>query len=361
MVEKRKNYLKLLFCVVLAVILPFSFVGCKTKTNPNQPDSSVQTPPDNDDGDNNDSDDAIGDGQNEQPNQDVVFLASDVKNILLSKNANDKYVYTALCDDYVENLNTLSGKLQEKSYDGNVGENTASMLSCLYYPHNILYKLDDLNYDFELDKFYFYCTTNPREYDAIKVCVQKNEKIIIYMISTYWQNDAYGFEYNKLVLDVDDDKVTGLGVSKFSTQNGSIIDFQNARFDFVDFTLDLSCGAGILTNADNDAKKYLNDNFTSQNFQNVLNQNDAAFFYESLTFLDDTNNVSVYLGENSKDSLAEDFSNFGFLDAYETKEQCDTLESIIHVTKNIYAYTTLNCEKIKFNTTNYKFEKIQGA
>lgn len=345
MVEK-KNFIKCLLCFLFAVILPFSFIGCKSKTLP-EGGGEMEAPSDKKT-DNEANKDDFGGNDSEISG----LSAEEVTELVFSKDTNGNYKYVAMCDKFIEQLNQNSALLEKSSYDSSIGSRTANALSYLKYPFEFLNNLNEKTLEF--NKFYSCIENNNKIYSTFKVCVEGSEKIIIHALSNTYSQYKYSFGYFKFVLGVSNNQIVSLDVSKLSS--GENIEFQETKFEFQNKKLTLS--HGVISDVGDSAETFFKENFTLDKFSEIKDWGYRCF--EELCFGDDNSakKINCYLTGQAQEHLNTQFTSFGFLDAYDVKSvfENENLDKSV-ITGDIFAQVTTNGEKFVYNNSDYKFSK----
>lgn len=335
-----KNKLKILFCVLLAVILPFSFVGCKNKK-----------------GDGNKS-------QNEKP--DTIETGGETKNddgkkdeetfILNQENVNSIIISSSDCfDSYIEKLNE-SELLKSYLYPISVAGDTKPILDYVYYPYWFVSSYNQTSSNgskIEFNKVYAEKNTDATNYFEITKN-DDNNKIFIKMI---YRNLGYSFKYFLYEINLTKTEISSINLSFLETTDNNDsnkkLTFAQAIFDLKNNGLEI--GSGNICEFSTKDEQYLKNNFTKEKFSQISQDKWGYSFFEKFDF---SQSKSYFCNETkmpNNQNLIDMFNKFNFLGAYDYLEEVSK-KSFNNITNNLFAIIDNN-DNLRYN--NYRFEKAK--
>lgn len=352
MVEKSKKILQVFLCLLFAVVLPFSFVGCKKgESNEGNSEKPSITQPSEDN--NDESDDNSAQGGNDS-SEETLFTATEIVDLFSS-------TYT-LVENYIAKLNDFSGYLSENHYSSTAGEQTAlNILTYAYYPNHLVTSLnaycDTEKVDFELNKVYSY-KKNSLEYNFIEMACDDKSGITLFALT---KEDETSFRFYKFRIDIEDGNVKNLKISILTT-DGSNLCFTDADLNFVNLTLQASNGR--VWDTSSKAELFFKTWFTKEKFASFSRERWSGLsFYEKFVFSDGNKRFekcTTISGSEESDAITDfeaNFDNFGFLNAYEIKEQFEDVKDVTFLKTDLIGFVDNAQTKIIYDSKNYKFVK----
>lgn len=352
MVEKSKKILQVFLCVLFAVVLPFSFVGCKKgESNEGNSEKPSITQPSEDN--NDESDDNSAQGGNDS-SEESLFTATEIVDLFSS-------TYT-LVENYIAKLNDFSGYLLENHYSSTAGEQTAlNVLTYAYYPNHLVTSLsaycETEKVDFELNKVYSY-KKNSLEYNFIEMACDDKSGITLFALT---KEDETSFRFYKFRIDIEDGNVKNLKISILTT-DGSNLCFTDADLNFVNLTLQSSNGR--VWDTSSKAELFFKTWFTEEKFASFSRERWSGLsFYEKFVFSDGNkqfekcSTISEDVENDAITDFEANFDNFGFLNAYEIKEQFEDVKDVIYLKSDLIGFVDNAQTKIIYDSKNYKFGK----
>lgn len=347
MVEKNKKILRVFFCFLFAVILPFSFAGCKKEKSEEGnvgPKPEINAPSEEDNNNNND------DNQSQEGDlNESVYTVSEAVGFF-----NSTY---SLMDDYLEKINSFSSELETNDYSREIGEETATnIFSYSYYPYHLVSSLNSYceksqnNCLLELNKIYCY-QTNTIEYNFINLSCTSKDNLILYIINCVREE----FSFYSFKLNLDNNVVKSLNLSMLTSDGKNLI-FTDACLDFANY--DLTACYGKIADTTLTTKEFFNRFFTTDNILTISEDRWSTRFYEKFTFADNNFNYEECCdGENALNKIKNNFDSFGFLEAYDIKDEFEKAGDIIYLDLNLFGSVDGGQTKISYNSNNYKFVK----
>ena len=335
--------LRIILCLLCAVILPFSLVACKDKSkSTTDSDSSIISPTPETPGGGSESGDV--------PGQETNYVLDEAEVIRLLDCSSGK------CDDFVLKLNELSQILDENNYSSSMGDRTSSSLSYANYPKLVLnaliYKLNLKAQSFKLGEIYAYIS-GAGVYRFIEIDVQDNDKILMNIVS--W--DLSTFVYYNFEFTVGNGNISSVNVAKLtSPSRDKKIEFINA---FVDFdNLKLVGSFGNVNGFYLTSEKFFNEYFTEENFGEIPSNNWGYSQFEELT-ISPNKDVKLSVDKGGED-IVSDFENFGFLDAFVKYNDYMALTSaeFVSLQDDIFGVIDVNGERYTYNSDEFTFDEI---
>lgn len=331
MVEKTKKIIRTFLCFLVAVILPFSFVGCKNSksggdvagvpelTNPSDNGSGESDDSSQNDTSNPSQDENSGDDQKEPVSQEVIYTKQEILDLFTSSKE--------LMDDYIVQFNKFGTVLEENNYKNMYGENTMRCLSYAYFPYYIVQGMENTPeskspINLELNKVYRYSGSGISSvYNYIELVCSEKSSITLNVISFDGSNSVNGdkFKYFKFEFNIANKEIKSLKLSTlFSDGN---LEFYDTFFDFENYNFKLNYER--IGDVNGDAKAFFNYYFNSENFSSIQ-QDILTGYYEKFSFADDNMVFEKCLtSSNAALEISSNFDDFGFLDYYDLKDEYD--------------------------------------
>lgn len=347
--------LRVFLCLILSVILPISFVGCKKQNeSPQTPNQSVETPKDDAGDDDNITDTDNDSGAVDDDNQTINLTNEKVFQIISN---------TTYLDNFVSNINN-SQILKENECPSSIGERLCFMLNASYYPSFILgdiynkYSSSSTKQCYlDINKLYAY-SPNGRECRFIKINTdEEDNKIEILTVSLY---DDGKFEFFRYIFKLSSEAVIALDVSYISSvEDSKGVDFRNASFDFLNSQIKF--GQGNVFEYSQDTDEFVKLYFTEEKFVDV---NLSLAYYLNVDFgsVTKTYNCCTETAD-AKTRLNDMVNEFNFADAYEKFDEYNGLHETNQIDQSYYlqynfiAQAQLHEEKsLIYNHANYELE-----
>lgn len=333
MVEKSKKILRTFLCVLFAVILPFSFVGCKKSktgadiaetpelTSPSENGGNSGDNPSQDNEDNPPNDDDTSDDDQKEPVSEVIYTKDEILDLFSSS--------LELMDDYVVQFNKFGTVLEENNYENKYGENTVRCLNYAYFPYYIVQGMENppasnAPINLELNKVYRYSESGTSSvYNYVELACSEKNAIALNVISIDGSNSVNGdkFKYFKFKFNIVDDEIKSLKLSMLTSLDGQNLEFYDTFFDFENYNFELNYER--IGDVNGDAKAFFDYYFNSEKFS-LISQDVLTEYYEKFSLAD--NNMLFEKCLTSSAALPEitsNFNDFGFLDYYDLKDEYD--------------------------------------
>lgn len=311
MVEKKKNIFMLVLCFIFAVILPFSFVGCKDKNSPENLDdkpASSDNPSDKKDSDtsnDNNDNDSNGSGNSEQ-----IYTLS-VDDVVKIINSSEEKI-----DEFIDSLN--KSKLFEENNVSGTSEFisfTKNVIRHAYYPFYITKDFKEAcllsHYNFELGRLYGYFEDGGNS-DYIEFYVENNNRIVINCLSDMSETSSKSLNYYCFDFKINKDEILSLKVSNFYTEfDNKNISFDSAIFDFEnsEFTTEI----GRIYSFSSNSETYFNKHFSAEKFDTITNW---SYIYYSNVKFGETKQFVYKDSNEARDAIKNDFDKLGFLNVF---------------------------------------------
>lgn len=330
-----KNKFRVFLCLLFAVILPFSFVGCGKKDNANNDaGAGIETP-----GTNN--------PPQENPGPEISYVLDESETLRILETTN------TFLDGFVVDMNENSEILEEKEYQNTVGDLTAGAFNYLNYPlkliSGITMQLQAKSKQFKLGQIYAHIPATG-VYRYFQIDAIDNNEININIVS----KDTKEYVYFKFRFLIDEGNLNAIKLSRLETPSAAKkIEFMDVLFDAKNSNLE-AC-FGNLVNYSSASSKFFADNFTEEKFDDIL---DSCWSYSCYEKLPIKTNTSFECQYKSMDNvLVQHFLKFDFLDAFNKYSECMALSNdklvglnsdiiqIIEPTINVFSYAP---EKFRF-------------
>ena len=352
-------------CLILAVMMPFCFVACKSGSDPETVAPSgggsggSETPggteqPGGNGGENqggNESEQPGGAGDEtpeEPPVIAYVLDEAEVNRVLLAS--------YDVCKDFILDLNE-SELLKDEAYTSALGTKVEPFLEYLFFPARFVKENGE---DFRKDKIY---ALQPRtqqttlKYFKIEANESNDKVFATIMINTYKDLTAYFYEYS-----VSEGEIDSLRLSyvKSGHSSSSELSFAEILMDFENQTFELGYGKLLEVNG----KTYLQEKFnTKENFVAIKKGKWSYSHYQKFDlkgdgeFVKDTTLMNAS-DESTNQKLIEMYDRFGFIGAYDkvlSYEQVQNSEKINLNEKDYFSKVDVE-GLLGYDTTNCVFE-----
>lgn len=335
-----KNKLKILFCVLLAVMLPFSFVGCKNKKGEGDKNQSEKS----------DTIETGGETKNDDGKKDeenFVLDQENVNSIIVSSSDN--------FDSYIEKLNK-SELLKDYLYPSSVATSTTPVLNYIYYPYLFVSTFNQSSSNgskIELNKVYAEKNNNITNYFEITKN-DDNNKIFVRLI---YRNLGQSFKFLLYEINLDKTEIISINLSFLETNDNRESDkkltFVQAIFDLKNCNLEI--GSGNICEFSTDDEQYLKNNFTKENFSQIAADKWGYSFLEKLNFSQNKSYTCNDMKMPDNQDLINMFDKFNFLGAYDYLAEVSK-KSFKSITNNLFVFIDQK-DNLRYN--NYKFEKAK--
>lgn len=325
MVGKKKNFIKCLLCFLFAVILPFSFVGCKKSSSSDDndeksADNPTQETPKNDDNNGESSDKNTDDEKKEDTKPAYAFTIEEITEIL---NSSEEKL-----DDFITELNT-SNLLEENHLDEN-----STFIICAkeiikyaYYPSYLIDVFGvhclNANTEFELDKVFQFSKDGGNDY--IEFYTVGEDRIIIDLVSHEVNSSVNQVSYYCYDFTIENNEISKMVVSKYFTSLSSKkkVTFENGFFDFVNHEFTAEFGA--INNHNEDAETFFNKKFNKDNFLSIPTGSWTYTNFGQFKFSEEKQST---LKENNeaREEIVNHFNKLGFLSVFERFNEYESLD-----------------------------------
>ena len=334
---------RLFFCLVLAVILPFCFVACKSskdaippsEESPSSGGETTQTPGNQNPADETPTPDER-DPSEETPEINYVLDDAEVNRIL--KESYDD------CLNFFTNLNN-SNILKENSYAYEVADKTYSVLNYVFYPAR--FALDITN-PLEKGNIYVRQVTTTFKYFEINTS-DTNDKIFIKMLIDNRSNEsltAYFYEF-----DINKGDINSIKVSQINT-NSSYIRFSHSLFDLKNSTFENSVG-NVSEFSSN--RTFLENNFTEERFALIDSEKWGYSYYQKFNFLGQKEYDLNKTRMPSNEQMIAQLGNFGFVNVFDELDRYRDCDEFKALDKDYFS----SCEAIsmfEYDNVNFIFK-----
>lgn len=362
LVKQMMKRLRTFLCLILAVMMPFCFVACKSGGDPeivapsgggSGNSGGTETPggtenPGENSGEEPGGEQPGGTGDEEPEEPPVVTYVLDeaeVNRVLLAS--------YDVCKDFIIDLNE-SELLKDDSYTSALGTKAEPILEYVFFPARFV---KEHATDFKKDKIYALQPRNQQttlKYFEIKASESNDKVFATIMINTYKDLTAYFYEYS-----VSEGEIDSLRLSyvKSGHTSSSELSFAEVLIDFNNSTLELGYGKLLEVTG----KTYIQTKFdTKENFASIKKGKWSYSHYQKFDlngdgeFVKDTTLMNSS-EENTNEKLIEMYDRFGFIGAYDkllTYEQVPNDEKFNLNEKDYFSkvdiegllgYDTTNC------------------
>lgn len=322
----KRNFYKLFLCFVLAVVLPFSFVGCKKSSK----------------GDGNNSENSNNGGNNQNP-QEESYVLNDTEITKIVGKLSDAN------DEFITSLNAAN-LLKPNDYPEKMGDKTYPVLNYAYYP-SIFYSAYSAG--IKKDKTYAYINDVRKKYLEIKTN-ENNDKIFI-KIAT---NDSGNFVYFNYEITTNEGEIDSVSIAFLETKDseGKRISFSQSFLDYKNKSLETSFG--LISEFSSTNEQFFKNNFTKDKFALIPENSWGYSFYQKLEFGETKNHKWNTENMPSNSDFLASFDKFEFLDAFDKNNEYKNLsnDKLTTITNDIFSYVDIQ-GKIVYSKEYFTFEK----
>ena len=330
--------IRLFFCLVLAVILPFCFVACKSSNDvippneeaPSSGGGTTQTPESQNPEDGNSA-------PGEQ-NPEINYVLDDAEvNRILKESYDD-------CLDFFTKLNS-SNILKDNNYAYEVADKTYSVLNYVFYPARFAF---DVSKPLEKGNIYARQVITTFKYFEIDTS-ETNDKIFVKMLIDNRSNDtlkAYFYEF-----DIDKGNLNSIKVSQIYTDL-SLIRFSESLFDLKNSVFE-NCVGNV--SEFSSSRKFLEDNFTEERFALIDSAKWGYSYYQKFNF---SNQKEYDLNKTrmpSNEQFIAQLNKFGFLNVFDELDRFGDINEFKALDNDYFSF----CEAIsmfEYDNVNFIFK-----
>ena len=330
-----KNKLKVFLCLLFAVVVPFSFVGCGDKSN-------------NDNG----SDAGQNSGANPpagQPEQGVAYVLNEAEAVRILGSSDE------VVNAFVATLNNNSELLKNNNYTSKFGTRVAKGLNYSYYPKLISdvlkYNLNARSQYFEFGKVYFFDQNGTRRFIEMSI-IENNLKMEI----VSW--DLKDLVYFNFDFKVNNGEIESLKISQLIAPSKAY------KIEFLDVTINIKNSSlkacfGNLTGFSDENKEFFNEYFTKEKFSKIPSLYWATSSFQQIELPTDVEAISD--SSQCISAVVNEFDNFGFLNVISKYEEY-TNSTINHIALQDDIFGTIDMNPASrttynYNSTNFTFDK----
>ena len=328
-------------CMILAVIMPLAFVGCKSGKTPESGTPS---------GGNSGETGGGSGGENEPETPPVVnYVLDDAEINRVLESSYDE------CKDFIIDLNN-SNLLKSNNYGSSEGTKTEPLLEYAFYPARFVKAHTT---DFEESKIYaLQPLAQQTTLKHFKVeANDANDKIFVTItINTITEYTAYFYEYSVSNGEIDSLKLSYLCAGYGSS---SSLDFAEVLFDFENSVFEVGYGKLLEVSS----RTYLETKFdTKEHFAGISNGKWSYSHYHKVDF----GGVGAFTKDKNlmpnNEELKKQFDRFGFVDAFDKLDALNALPNNEKVNLNDRDYfaSVAQYGLIDYDSANCIFEISEG-
>lgn len=349
--------LRIFLCLILAIVMPFCFVACKSGGNsttqtPSGGSSSGGSSGEQSGGQSGGTGGEQGGGTSETPPVEPPAVTYVLDEAEMNRVLSSSY---DVCKDFIVDLNE-SELLKNNDYSSALGAKTEPILEYVFYPARFV---KEHSSDFKNQRIY---ALQPRfeqttfKYFEIEVS-QNNDKIFAtIMVNTTSTFTAYLYEYSILNGVIKSLKLSYL-CAGYGTS--SSLDFAEVMLDFENSTFELGYGKLLEITS----RTYLETKFnTKEGFSGISSNKWSYSHYQKINFGGAGSFTKETTSMPNNVKMVEMYDKFGFIDAFEKLEDFQQVpySEIINLNSNDY-FALVDAEGlIGYDSTNCVFEISEG-
>ena len=285
-----KNKFRVFLCLLFAVIMPFSFVGCGDKST--------------DDGGANGGQNSGGNSSPSQPEQESSYVLTEAEAVRILSSSD------GVCDTIISKVNSNSSVLESNDYSLEYGDKTAAAFNYSSYPKLILdslnYKLSLKSTSIEFGEVYSYNSNGVMRFIEFNIV---GNNIQLEVVS--WDlKDLVYFNFN---FEIDNGEIISSRISQLISPSGSSqLQFLNVVFNVKNCLIE-GCFVNLTAYFQSN-ESFFNSYFNAENFDKISSDYWGYSYYERISLYD---LASVNLSsENGGEQIIASFDDFGFLNAF---------------------------------------------
>lgn len=320
----KKSFYRFFLCIILAVILPFSFVGCKKDNNKNNIKSNEK--------------------ENSSDNQEESYVLTDAEIARIVNSLSEKN------NEFVSSLNNAN-ILAPNDYPKQVGNETYSILNYAYYPSLFFSGVDK---NIEKNKVVAYISDVQKKYLEVTTNAE-NDRIFIRMAT----NVSGEFSYFCYDIYAPEGNVKNISIAFLITRaNEKHIKFSQSFISFENKVFESS--VGLISEFSETNEQFFKNNFTKDKFASISADAWGYSFYQKIEFNGQKKyNCKIDKMPENSDFLAS-FDSFEFIDAFEKNDEYKNIENskLKTITSDVFEFVDTQINYI-YDESNFEFKKPQ--